>query len=65
MKKTIVTFALGMLAGAVAGVALAAWLTDQDMNKLQEKLSDKTGQLRDELTERIEALKEELKKKRA
>lgn len=64
MNKSVVTFALGLLAGAVAGMVLTAWLTEQDMGKVQEKFSSKTDALRDELADQIEALKEKLEKNR-
>lgn len=64
MNKSLITFALGLLAGAAAGVVLTAWLTEQDMGKVQEKFSAKTDALRDELADQIEALKEKLEKNR-
>ncbi|HMM10646.1 MAG TPA: hypothetical protein PKE03_00935 [Bacteroidales bacterium] len=63
MNKSLVSFALGMLAGAAAGVLITAWLTDQDLTKVQEKFAAKSDALRDELADQIEALKEKLEKK--
>jgi Na+/glutamate symporter len=62
MNKTLVSFTLGLLAGAAAGVALAAWLTDQNVGEVQKKFAEKADSLRDELADHIEALKEKLEK---
>jgi len=62
MNKSFVSFALGLLAGAAAGVVITAWLTNQNMDEMQEKFAAKADTLRDELAEQIEALKEKLEK---
>ncbi len=62
MSKSLISFALGLLAGAAAGVVITAWLTNQNMDEMQEKFAAKADTLRDELADQIEALKEKLEK---
>lgn len=60
MNSKLIYFFAGAAVGTAAGIALSAWLTEEDKINLKKQANEKLDTLKAELANAIEALKNKL-----